>query len=225
MSKVSSRKLQERKKRARAMARQLKKLFPEAKIALRYKNNWQLVVAVILSAQTTDKKVNEVTPVLFKKYKTLNDYVTADPKAFAKAIREIGLWRAKAKNILATAKIVHEKHGGKVPRTMKELIALHGIGRKTANVILGNVYGIVDGIAVDTHVRRFALRFDLTDSKNPVKIEQDLMQLLPKEEWFTFTYRIIEYGRQICPAQRHDCSRHPLTKLWPKAAERWFSAR
>lgn len=201
--------------------RELKRLFPKAKMALGYRTQWELLVAVVLSAQTTDKKVNEVTPGLFKKYRTLDDYVRAKPKEFEKDIKEIGLYKAKAKNILSAAKIVKEKHNGTLPRTMEEMIALPGVGRKTANVVLGNAYGIVEGIAVDTHVQRFAIKLDLSDHATPDKIEKDLMELLPKKEWFGFTYRIIEYGRKICPARPHPCEDHPLSKIYPPAAKRW----
>jgi len=153
-------KFEERKKRALTIIRALKKLFPRAKIALRYDNNWELLVSVVLSAQTTDKKVNEVAPYLFQKYKTLNDYAKANLKEFEKDIKEIGLYKGKAKNILTTAKIIKEKYKGKIPKKMEELTNLPGIGRKTANIILGNAYGIVEGIAVDTHVRRLSLKFD-----------------------------------------------------------------
>ena len=220
-----NKKFQERKIRTRKINKTLKKLFPSAAIVLKYRNNWELLVSVVLSAQTTDKKVNEVTKRLFKKYKTVNDYAEAKLKAFEQDIKEIGLYRGKAKNILAAAKIVKLQYKRRLPRTMEEMVALPGIGRKSANVILGNAYGVVDGIAVDTHVRRFALRFDLTDSKDPNKIERDLMAQLPKKEWFDFTYRLIDYGRNICPARKHDCANHPLTKLYPPAANRWVAAR
>lgn len=211
----------ERQKRALRIARELKKLFPRARIALKYKTNWELLVAVILSAQCTDKKVNEVTEKLFKKYRTLDDYTKANPREFEEDIKPTGFYRNKTKNILAAAKAVKEKFGGKLPRTMDEILMIPGVSRKTANVVLGNAYGIVEGIAVDTHVRRFALKFGLTDSKDPKQIERDLMELLPKREWFTITYRLIEYGRTICPARKHDCRNHPLTKIWPPAANRW----
>jgi endonuclease-3 len=214
-------KFSDRKKRMAKMNAVLKKLFPKTKIALRYGNKWELFVSVVLSAQTTDKKVNEVTKKLFKKYHTLADYVKADPKKFAKDIKEIGLYKGKAKNILAAARAIQDAYGGKLPNTMDEMLELPGIGRKSANVILGNAYGLVEGIAVDTHVRRFALKFDLSDHDDPNKIEQDLMKLLPKKEWFYITYRLIDYGRAICPARPHPCENHPLTKVYPPAARRW----
>ncbi|MBI4138099.1 MAG: endonuclease III [Candidatus Wildermuthbacteria bacterium] len=200
----------ERKERAGQIVKKLKELFPTAKIALKYNNNWELLAAVILSAQCTDKKVNEVTGRLFKKYRTLDDYVNANPREFEQDIRQTGFFRNKAKHILRSAKIVKEKFGGKVPNTMAEILTLPGVARKTANVVLGNAYGIVEGIAVDTHVKRLARKFGLTDNSDPVKIEKDLMELLPKNEWFDVTYRLIEYGRQYCSARKHDCHDHPL---------------
>jgi endonuclease-3 len=214
----------ERKQRALAMERVLKRLFPRVSVPLQHQSNWELFVAVVLSAQATDKKVNEVTDRLFQEYRTLSDYVNADPAEFEQAIKEIGLYRSKARHILASARIIQQNYRGELPCTMEELLKLPGIGRKSANVILGKAYGVVEGIAVDTHVRRFAVRFDLSASIDPTRIEQDLMALLPKKEWFGFSYRLIMYGRQICPARRHDCRRHPLTAIYPPAAKQWFSA-
>jgi endonuclease-3 len=205
------------------MARILKGLFPQATVPLRHRSNWELFVAVVLSAQATDKKVNQVTDRLFQKYRTLSDYIDADPAEFEQAIKEIGLYGSKARHILASARIIQKNYGGELPCTMAEMLKLPGIGRKSANVILGKAYGVVEGIAVDTHVRRFAIRFDLTDSIDPSRIERDLMELLPKKEWFGFSYRLIMYGRQICPGRRHECRGHPLTALYPPAARRWFS--
>ena len=206
------------------MARVLRGLIPGVTVPLRHRSNWELFVAVVLSAQATDKKVNEVTARLFQKYKTLSDYSHADQAEFEQDIKEIGLYRSKTRNILASARIIQESYGGELPCTMEEMIKLPGVGRKSANVILGKAYGVVEGIAVDTHVRRFAIRFDLTDSIDPSRIERDLMELLPKKEWFGFSYRLIMYGRQICPARKHECRRHPLTAIYPPAAKRWFSA-
>ncbi|MFN7088776.1 MAG: endonuclease III [Candidatus Paceibacteria bacterium] len=214
-------KFKERRARIKKIVKTLKKLFPKAKIALKYGSNWELLVAVMLSAQCTDKKVNEVTAKLFKKYRTLDDYVKANPKEFEKDIKPTGFYRAKAKNILAAAKIVKEKFGGKVPKTMAEILTLPGVARKTANIVLGNAYGVVEGIAVDTHVRRLAKKLGLTDENDPDKIEQDLMQILPKSEWFSFPYLMQSYGREICPARKHDCKNHPLTKIYPPAANIW----
>lgn len=210
-----------KEKRAKKILDVLKKLFPRVSIVLRYSNNWELLVAVILSAQCTDKKVNEVTAKLFQKYRTLDDYVHADPKEFEKDVKPTGFFRVKTKHILSGAKVLDEKFDGQVPRTMEELLTLPGVARKTANIVLGNAYGIVEGIAVDTHVRRLSLKLGLTNKKDPLRIERDLMKLFPKKEWFDLTYRMIEYGRQICTARKHDCRDHPLTKIDPPAANRW----
>lgn len=199
----------------------LKQLFPTVGMALNYSNNFELLVSVILSAQCTDKRVNEVTKSLFKKYRTLKDYVEADLLEFEKDIKSTGFYRNKAKNILATAKILNDEYGGKLPKTMEEMLELPGVARKTANVVLGNAYGVVVGIAVDTHVRRFVIRFDLSDYKDPIKIERDLMEIVPKKDWFLLTYYLIEYGREVCPARKHDCSNHPLTKIYPTAKDVW----
>lgn len=176
------------------------------KTMLRHSNAWELLVAVILSAQTTDKHVNTVTKDVFKKYKTLNDYTTADLRTFQRDIKSINYYKTKGKHILAAAKKIKQEFGGRVPRTMKDMITLPGVGRKTANVVLGNAYGVVEGIAVDTHVRRLARRFGLTNHTDPKKIEQDLMEILPKKEWFSFTYRMIAYGRQYSPARKKDAN-------------------
>ena len=214
--------LWERKKRAAKIVSSLRRMFPEAGIVLKYSNNWELLVAVILSAQCTDKKVNEVTEKLFKKYQTLNDYITADQKEFEQDIKPTGFFRSKAKSILKSAKIIQEKHGGKVPETMEELTALPGVGRKSAVIILGNAYGKKEeGIAVDTHVMRLSQKLGLSQHKDPVKIERDLMELVPKKDWFFLTYGLIEYGRHICPARKHECGSHPLTRIYPKAASIW----
>jgi len=217
----------------------LKKAYPDAKIALKFKNPWELLVSVILSAQCTDVMVNKVTEKLFTKYKTLDDYLNADLSLFEQDIKSTGFYHNKAKNILATAKIIEEKFGGNVPNSMKELLTLPGVARKTANVVLGNAFDIVDGIAVDTHVQRLSQRLRLVDmgtiggkkkltfvkgretivdykkDADPNKIEQELMSVVPKEDWFGFTYRIIDHGRAICKAQRPDCSHCVFNTLCP----------
>jgi endonuclease III len=218
--------LSDRKLRARAMARELKKLFShKAGTALNYSNPWELLVAVVLSAQSRDVRVNEITDTLFKKYKKIKEYANASLEEFDNDIARINYHHTKAKNITNAAKIVMSEFGGNVPETMEELMSLPGVGRKSANVILSNAFKDSQGIAVDTHVRRFAIRFDLTDHTDPSKIEQDLMKLLPKSEWFDFHNNLIFYGREICTARPHDCSSHPLTKLYPEAARRWPKAR
>lgn len=199
--------------RTALILKNLKKLFPQAHIALKYGNNWELLVAVQLSAQCTDKKVNEVTDKLFKKYRTFNDYVEADPQEFERDIHATGFFRQKTKNILAAARIIKEKYKEKVPRTMEEMLKLPGVARKTANVVLGNAYGVVEGIAVDTHVKRLARLLGFTRHADPVKIEKDLMVQIPREEWFDFTYRLIDYGRKYCVARPHKHEDCPLTKI------------
>ncbi|MHB1118184.1 MAG: endonuclease III [Minisyncoccota bacterium] len=209
----SKTKEQERTKKIIAI---LKKLFPKAGMMLKYSNNWELLVSVVLSAQCTDKKVNEVTEKLFKKYRTLDDYVNANPREFERDIFSTGFYKNKAKNILAAAKMLKEKFGGNVPKTMEEILMLPGVARKTANVVLGNAYRVVEGIAVDTHVRRIANILGLTKSNNPTLIERDLMVLIPRKDWFKITYLFIEYGRIYCPAKKHDHPHCPLAAFHVK---------
>ncbi len=203
--------------RARKIISILRNKFPDAKIVLHFSNPWELLVAVILSAQCTDKKVNQVTDALFKKYKKLADYVSADKKEFEHMIHPTGFYRAKADSILTTAKLIHEKFGGRVPRTMQEILTLKGVARKTANVVLGNAYGVVDGIAVDTHVIRLSQRLGLSSSEKPLVIERDLMELIPKKNWFQSTYLLIEHGRATCTAKDPRCDLCPLKKICPSA--------
>jgi len=223
--KIDERIIKERKIRAKKVLKILEKLFPNARIALRYKNNWELLVAVELSAQCTDKMVNKVTEKLFKKYKTLDDYVKANPREFETDIRSTGFYRNKTKNILSAAKIIKKKYNGRVPDEMEELLTIPGVARKTANVVLGNAFGKVEGIAVDTHVKRLAQKLGLTAHSDANKIEKDLMEIFQKKEWFLLTYRLIEYGRHVCPARVHDCAGHPLTKIYPRAGMIWPRAK
>lgn len=196
--------------RGKMIMRKLERLFPDAGMMLASGNHWELLVAVELSAQCTDKKVNEVTPALFRRYRTLDDYVRADPREFERLIYPTGFYRNKTKNILAAAKMVKERFHGKVPKTMEEMIQIPGVGRKTANVVLGNAHGVVEGIAVDTHVKRLARVLGLSGERDPNKIERDLMSIFPKKEWFRATYLLIEYGRKYCPARKHDHMKCPL---------------
>lgn len=204
-------------KEIRIILRELKKLFPDVRPFLNHSSPWELLVGVILSAQCTDKKVNEVTAKLFKKYPRLEDYLAARPEEFEKDIFQTGFYKAKTKHILTTARMIHEKFGGKVPQTMEEILTLRGVARKTANVVLSNAYGIAAGIAVDTHVMRLARKFGLSNGKNPVQIERDLMKIIPRDEWLHFTHRIIQYGRAYCPARAHDHENEPLVKALRKA--------
>lgn len=202
---------EERRKKARRIIKELKKLFPHAGIVLRYGDPWELLVAVILSAQCTDKKVNEVTEKLFKKYRTLEDYVKASKKEFEKDIYQTGFYRAKAKHILASAKMIKHRFAGTIPRTMEQMMEFPGVARKTANVVLSNAYGVVEGVAVDTHVKRLSKVLGLTDHDDPNKIERDLMDSVPRKEWMNVTFLLIEYGRRYCTAKRHDHAQCPLS--------------
>lgn len=205
--------LRERKQKVRLILRRLSKLFPKKATILRYGSPWELLVAVQLSAQCTDKKVNEVTDKLFRKYRSLDDYVKADPREFEKDIYATGFYKNKAKNILLAAKKIKEDLAGELPRSIDEMVAIPGVGRKTANVVLGNAFHIVEGIAVDTHVRRLSRLLGLTKESDPVKIERDLMQVVPKDAWFDFTYYLIDYGRAYCFAKKHDHANCPLADI------------
>jgi len=216
---------EERKARAKKMVAYLKKAYPVPKTELTYETPFQLVVAVMLSAQSTDKRVNMVASTLFQKYRTVDDFAEADLNTFAREISSITFYQNKAKHILATAKLVRDTFGGEVPKTESELVTLPGIAYKTAHVVLGELYEIWEGIPTDTHVRRFALRFDLTDSTDLTKISKDLEALVPKADWRYVNNGLVLYGRYVCNALPHDCREHPLTKLWPPAAERWPKAK
>jgi endonuclease-3 len=185
---------------------QLKKEYPEFKTALHFKDPLQLLVATILSAQCTDARVNMVTEVLFKKYRDLADYTTADPGVFEQEIRSTGFYRNKTKNIIGAARMIMNEFGGSVPDTMEELIRLPGVARKTANIVLSNGYGKIEGIAVDTHVKRLSALLGLTANKDPDKIERDLMKITPKQEWSNLSHLLIFHGRSVCIARRprHD---------------------
>lgn len=192
-----------REERAKVVARELAKLFPgKQKSPLHYKTDFELLVAVILSAQATDKKINEVTAKLFKKYPTIKDYADAKLSELEKDLHQTGFYRAKAKYVRGSAREIIEKFGGKVPSSLAELTSLPGVGRKTALVVLGNLFGKIDGIAVDTHVIRLANKFQLVNSKNPVIIERELCALFPKKDWWNISYRLKAYGREYSPAHR-----------------------
>lgn len=203
----------------------LKKEYPNARIALTYSNHWELLVAVILSAQCTDKMVNKVTGKLFPKYKKKGEREEREIERFAtislpeleKNIRQTGFYRNKAKNIQSAAALILKKFNGKVPQTMDELLTLPGVARKTANVVLGNAFGVIQGIAVDTHVKRLSLRLSFTKHNNPDKIEKDLMSIFDKKDWFKLTYLLIEHGRNICDAKKPKCDMCVLSRLCPSA--------
>lgn len=195
----------------------LEKEYPEAKTALRHSSPLEMLIATILSAQCTDKRVNIVTKSLFKKYRTAQDYVNADLSELEQDIRSTGFYRNKAKNIKNTSRLLVEKYDSKVPRTMEELLELPGVARKTANIVLSNAYGIIAGIAVDTHVRRLTQRLGLTKNKDPNKIEADLMQEVPKNQWKRITDLLIFHGRNVCTARKPKCSSCSLSKICPSA--------
>ncbi len=194
--------MKKKTERVSKLLEKLKKLFPRPKIALPYSNDWEKLISIIMSAQCTDRMVTIVTQTLFKKYKTIDDYLKADVREFEQDIRQTGFYRNKAKNILMAAHMTK----GVVPKTMEALVQIPGVGRKTANVMLANKYGI----AVDTHVIRFANRFGLSKSKNAVVVERDLMEIVPKKDWPLFTLRVIEYGRTYGPAKKYDKRNDPL---------------
>ncbi len=193
----------------------LKHQYPEARCSLAHRTPLQLLVATILSAQCTDERVNIVTKTLFRKYKTAKDYANADPRVFEEEIKSTGFYRNKTKSIISMAQDLVDKHGGEVPQTMEELVSLHGVGRKTANVVLGNAFGIDEGIVVDTHVKRISDRLALTDKKDPDKIEQDLMQLVPKSDWTLWPHLLIHHGRAICQARAPKCELCIISSLCP----------
>lgn len=192
------------KKKAQQIYKKLKKLFPKAGMILEYKSNFELLVAVMLSAQCTDKRVNEVTKELFKKYRTIQDYADASLRELEKDVRPTGYYKQKAKRVKGAAQKILKDFNGKLPRTMDDMLTLPGVARKTANVVLGNAYGVVEGIAVDTHVKRVAYKLGLTTHTTPEKIEKDLMELFPQKDWFHLTYLLIDFGRAYCPARKHD---------------------
>jgi len=197
--------------------RLLEKEHSDAEIALTFKNPLELLISTILSAQCTDKRVNIVTKTLFKKYKTLEDYAEADIKELEQDIRSTGFYHNKARHIKKCCQMLIEKFGSQVPRTMEELLELPGVARKTANIVLSNVFGIVEGIAVDTHVRRLSERLGLTQNKNQDKIEQDLMKIVPKEMWMRFSDLLVFHGRRICMAKKPKCGECVLNKICPSA--------
>lgn len=203
----------------------LKKTYHTPKTELEYVTPFQLAVAVMLSAQCTDKLVNKVTAGFFRKYKTPKDFANTDPTTFTREISRVSFFRTKAKHIQKAAKIVADDFRGTLPRTADELQKLPGIGYKTAHVILGELYEIWEGIPTDTHVKRFARKFDLTDHTDLKKISHDLERLVSKKDWKYVNNGLVLYGRYVCKANKHDCTKHPLTKLWPPAGSRWPRAR
>ena len=208
--------LDDRRTRVRAILPILKKTYPDAKCSLDFSNPLELIVATILSAQCTDVRVNIVTKDLFRKYRTAADYANVKPEVLEKDIQSTGFYRNKTKSIRAMAQSLVEKHSGKVPDTMDELVELAGVGRKTANVVLGNAFDRNVGVVVDTHVTRLANRLKLTSQKiDAVKIEQDLIKVVPQEEWTIFSHLLIHHGRAICQARKPKCTQCPILELCP----------
>jgi endonuclease-3 len=191
----------------------LDNLFPVAQCALRHQNAFQLLVATILSAQCTDERVNQVTPELFRKYPTPQDFATLRQEVLEQDIRSTGFFRNKAKNIIGAARKILADFGGQVPKTMEELLTLPGVARKTANVVLGTAYGIPTGVVVDTHVFRTAGRLKLSRQKTPEKVEQDLLKLVPQERWISFGHQLIWFGRKVCQARKPLCAECPLATV------------
>jgi len=201
------------KTRVKKILARLDQAYPAAECALTHENPLQLLVSTILSAQCTDERVNQVTRTLFQKYRTAKDFAAADPRELEQEIRPTGFFRNKTKSILGAAKLLVAKFRGQVPRTMEELLELPGVARKTANVVLGTAYGVTSGVVVDTHVDRLSHRLDLTKEKDPKKIEQDLMKIIPKEKWILFSHQLIWHGRLVCQARRPRCPDCPLEDL------------
>ncbi len=202
---------------AREVVARLKAEYPDARTELDWNSPLELLVATVLSAQTTDVQVNRVTQTLFTKYRTAKDYASADPSELEEDIRPTGFYRNKARSLRNLAAALVEDHGGEVPGTMQELVALPGVGRKTANVVLGNAFGVDEGIVVDTHVRRVSGRLGLTEKEDPVKIERDLMQVVPGEDWTVFSHLLILHGRRTCKARKPDCPNCTLNDICPSA--------
>lgn len=199
--------------------RLLQKMYPRAKCSLDFQTPLELLVATMLSAQSTDARVNLVTQTLFRKYRSAEALAGARPEVFERDIKSTGFFRSKTKSVQGAARTLLERHSGQVPQTMEELTALPGVGRKTANVVLGNAFGKPLGIVVDTHVSRVSGRLALTRQSNPEKIEEDLMKLIPRKEWIRFSHRMILHGRQICVARKPKCSQCLLNELCPSAEE------
>jgi len=208
-----------KQERALEIVSRLKRMYPTEKCSLDFTNPFELLIATILSAQSTDVRVNIVTKSLFRKYPGPAEFAAASQVEMEKDVRQTGFFRNKAKAVIACSKAIMEKHNGEVPQTMEELTALPGVGRKTANVVLGNAFKKPVGVVVDTHVARLSGRLGLTSNSDPVKIEQDLMKLIPQKEWTNFSHRLIYHGRAICIARKPKCSECLLNELCPSAEE------
>jgi len=210
-------KIEDKKKRALKIIRLLKKHYPGARCTLDFKSTHQLMVATILSAQCTDERVNKVTPDLFKKYKSIKDFAKANLEELKRDIYSTGFHKNKARAIKTSAIQLLEMYDGHIPKTLVELVKLQGVGRKTGSVILGAGYGLAEGVVVDTHVGRISRLFHLTDNKDPVKVEKDLMQVVPGEDWIIYAHLLIDHGRAVCKARQPDCQNCFLNKICPSA--------
>ncbi len=206
----------DKRKQTKEVINRLKKAYPDAHCALEHSNAFELLIATILSAQCTDVRVNIVTAELFRKYRSPKDYVNASQEEIEEDVRTTGFFRNKTKNIRATAKKIIEDFNGEVPQTMDELLSLNGVARKTANVVLGNAFGIASGVVVDTHVKRLSNRLGLTKQTDPVKVENDLVKLVPKKDWVMFSHWLIWHGREICKARKPNCAACVLENICPK---------
>jgi endonuclease III len=203
----------DRAARVRKILKILDQMYPRPAVPLHHSNCWELLVATILSAQCTDKRVNEVTPGLFRKYPTVQDFASANQAELGMDIRSTGFFNNKSKSLIGAARKILADFGGQVPKTMAEMLTIPGAARKTANVVLGACYGVHEGVVVDTHVQRNAQRLDLTNNTNPVKIEQDLMKIIPREKWFDFPLQLIYHGRALCMARKPNCAECKLDAL------------
>ncbi len=210
---VRPRNAAERQARVHEILRGLDEMYPNAACALVHGTPWELLVATILSAQSTDKLVNQVTPGLFKEYPTIQDFAALRPEVLARDIHSTGFFNNKSRSIVGAAKKILADYGGRVPRTMEEMLTIPGAARKTANVVLGTAYGIASGIVVDTHVQRIARRLDLTKNTEPVKIERDLIKIIPREKWILFAHQLIHHGRALCMARKPRCAECRLEPL------------
>ena len=217
--------LAQRKARTLVLIKKLKRYYPDAHCALHHDSPLQLLVATILSAQCTDERVNQVTPHLFRRFPTAADYAKAELPEIEQIIRSLGFFRAKAKSLKGMGQKLVELHGGEVPKELNALTHLPGVGRKTANVVLGNAFGLATGIVVDTHVRRLSYRLGLSSAKAPEKVEEDLLQLVPKDDWIQFSHWLISHGRHLCKARKPLCERCPLEGECPKRGVKPKSAR
>ena len=209
----------DRSRQAAKVLTALKKTYPDAHCELDFKTPLELVVATILSAQCTDKRVNKVTPALFKKYRGARAYAQANPQELEALIRSVGFYRTKARSIREMARLIVEKFGGRVPDRMEDLLTLRGVARKTASVVLGTAYVKAEGVVVDTHMKRVAYRLSLTDEEDPVKVERDLMRLWPRKDWTLLSHTLIFHGRKVCAARRPGCPRCPVRDLCPSRTD------